>query len=111
VVGADRVCANGDTANKIGTYNLSIIAAFHNVPFYVAAPITSLDITLQSGDAIPIEERSSEELVSTSKAPIGMPCWNPAFDVTPAKNITGIVTEKGVIEPDAEGKFDVKAFV
>lgn len=105
------VCANGDTANKIGTYNLSIISAFHNVPFYVAAPITSLDVTLQSGDEIPIEERPAEELVDTSKAPKGCPCWNPAFDVTPAKNIAGIITEKGVIEPDAEGKFDVKAFV
>jgi methylthioribose-1-phosphate isomerase len=111
VVGADRVCANGDTANKIGTYNLSIIAAFHNVPFYVAAPITSLDVTLASGDEIPIEERSSEELISTSKALPSMPCWNPAFDVTPAMNISGIVTEKGVIEPDADGKIDVKAFV
>jgi len=111
VVGADRVCANGDTANKIGTYNLSIIAAFHKVPFYVAAPITSLDITLESGKSIPIEERSSEELISTSRAPAGMPCWNPAFDVTPDCNISGIITEKGVIEPDADGKFDVKAFV
>jgi len=111
VVGADRVCANGDTANKIGTYNLSIIAAFHKIPFYVAAPITSLDITLESGKSIPIEERSSEELISTSKAPAGMPCWNPAFDVTPDCNITGIITEKGVIEPDTDGKFDVKAFV
>eukprot|EP00537_Pseudo-nitzschia_pungens_P013264 CAMPEP_0172393054 /NCGR_PEP_ID=MMETSP1061-20121228/9022_1 /TAXON_ID=37318 /ORGANISM="Pseudo-nitzschia pungens, Strain cf. pungens" /LENGTH=390 /DNA_ID=CAMNT_0013124029 /DNA_START=10 /DNA_END=1182 /DNA_ORIENTATION=- len=111
VVGADRVCANGDTANKIGTYNLSIIAAFHKIPFYVAAPITSLDITLDSGKSIPIEERSSEELISTSKAPSGMPCWNPAFDVTPDCNISGIITEKGVIEPDSDGKFNVKAFV
>lgn len=111
VVGADRVCANGDTANKIGTYNLSIIAAFHNVPVYVAAPITSLDITLASGDQIPIEERKAEELIETSKAPHNVPCWNPAFDVTPAKNIRGIVTEKGVIEPDENGNIDVKAFV
>lgn len=111
VVGADRVCANGDTANKIGTYNLSIISAFHKVPFYVAAPITSLDVTLKSGDAIPIEERSAEELINTSKAPASVSCWNPAFDVTPAQNITGIVTEKGVILPDAEGNFDVKGFV
>lgn len=111
VVGADRVCANGDTANKIGTYNLSIISAFHKVPFYVAAPITSLDVTLESGDAIPIEERSAEELINTSKAPASVSCWNPAFDVTPAQNITGIVTEKGVILPDAEGNFDVKGFV
>lgn len=111
VVGADRVCANGDTANKIGTYNLSIIAAYHKVPFYVAAPITSLDITLESGKSIPIEERSSEELISTSKAPANMPCWNPAFDVTPACNISGIITEKGVNEPDENGKLDVKSFV
>lgn len=111
VVGADRVCANGDTANKIGTYNLSIIAKFHKIPFYVAAPITSLDITLESGKSIPIEERSSEELISTSRAPANMPCWNPAFDVTPDCNISGIITEKGVIEPDADGKFNVKAFV
>ena len=111
VVGADRVCANGDTANKIGTYNLSIVAAYHNVPVYVAAPITSLDINLASGDMIPIEERKAEELIESSKAPLNMPCWNPAFDVTPAKNIAGIITEKGVIVPDAEGKFDVKAFV
>mmetsp|Transcript_24328 Transcript_24328/g.57259 ORF Transcript_24328/g.57259 Transcript_24328/m.57259 type:complete len:377 (+) Transcript_24328:107-1237(+) len=111
VVGADRVCANGDTANKIGTYNLSIIAAFHKIPFYVAAPITSLDITLESGKKIPIEERSSEELLSTAKAPANMPCWNPAFDVTPGCNISGIITEKGVIRPDVDGKFNVKDFV
>lgn len=111
VVGADRVCANGDTANKIGTYNLSIIAAFHRIPFFVAAPITSLDITLESGKSIPIEERSSEELISTSRAPANMPCWNPAFDVTPGCNISGIITEKGVILPDKDGNIDVKAFV
>jgi methylthioribose-1-phosphate isomerase len=111
VVGADRVCANGDTANKIGTYNLSIVAAYHNIPFYVAAPITSLDISLESGKSIPIEERSSDELISTSNAPPNMPCWNPAFDVTPACNIRGIITERGVIEPNSDGKFDVKAFV
>jgi S-methyl-5-thioribose-1-phosphate isomerase len=111
VVGADRVCANGDTANKIGTYNLSIVAAYHKVPFYVAAPITSLDISLDSGADIPIEERPANELIETSKAPANMKCWNPAFDVTPACNIRGIITEKGVIEPDGEGKIDVKAFV
>lgn len=111
VVGADRVCANGDTANKIGTYNLSIIAAFHNVPFYVAAPVTSLDVTLKSGDEIPIEERSAAELIDTSKAPSTVSCWNPAFDVTPSQNITGIVTEKGIILPDSNGNFDVKSFV
>jgi methylthioribose-1-phosphate isomerase len=66
---------------------------------------------LTSGNAIPIEERSAEELINSSKAPTNVPCWNPAFDVTPAMNITGIVTEKGVIEPDADGNFDVKGFV
>lgn len=111
VVGADRVCANGDTANKIGTYNLSIVAAYHKVPFYIAAPTTSLDVSLESGRSIPIEERSSQELISTSKAPTNMTCWNPAFDVTPACNISGIITEKGVIVPNKNGKLDVKAFV
>jgi methylthioribose-1-phosphate isomerase len=113
VVGADRVCANGDTANKIGTYNLSIVAKYHKVPFYVAAPLTSLDVTLSTGTAIPIEERSSDELIETSNAPAGMNCWNPAFDVTPACNITGgIITEHGIIVPDPEtGRIDVKAFV
>jgi methylthioribose-1-phosphate isomerase len=90
---------------------LSVNAKYHGVPFYVAAPITSLDVTLESGKSIPIEERSSDELISTSKAPEGMPCWNPAFDVTPASNISGIITEKGVIEPNDDGVFDVKAFV
>jgi methylthioribose-1-phosphate isomerase len=105
------VCANGDTANKIGTYNLSIVAAYHNVPFFVAAPVTSLDIMLESGKSIPIEERSSEELISTSKAPASMTCWNPAFDVTPACNIRAIITEKGIIEPDENGTLDVKSFM
>ena len=105
------MCANGDTANKIGTYNLSIIAKYHNVKFYVAAPLTSCDTTLPSGNSIPIEERSGEELISTSNAPKDIKCWNPAFDVTPACNITGgIITEKGLIEPD-EGIIDVKSFV
>jgi 5-methylthioribose kinase len=111
VVGADRVCANGDTANKIGTYNLSLVAAAHGVPFYVAAPFTTLDTSLSSGDQIEIEERPAEEMISSSKAPKGMPCWNPAFDVTPAKFIAGIITEKGVIEPAIDGTIDVAAFV
>jgi 5-methylthioribose kinase len=111
VVGADRVCANGDTANKIGTYNLSIVAAAHHVPFYVAAPFTTLDTTLRTGDEIEIEERSSEEIILSGNAPAGMPCWNPAFDVTPARYIAGIITEKGVIRPGIDGTIDVKAFV
>ena len=111
VVGADRVCANGDTANKIGTYNLALVAAAHNVPFYVAAPFTTLDVNLKSGDQIEIEERSAEEIITSGNAPAGMPCWNPAFDVTPARYIAGIITEKGVIVPAADGTIDVKAFV
>lgn len=111
MVGADRVCANGDTANKIGTYNLSLVAAAHGVPFYVASPFTTLDTNLKTGDDIKIEERPAEELLKTSAAPPNMPCWNPAFDVTPAKYITGIVTEKGIIEPSVDGTFDVAGFV
>lgn len=111
VVGADRVCANGDTANKIGTYNLSLVAAAHGVPFYVASPFTTLDTSLSCGEDIEIEERPAAEMVNTSKAPAGMPCWNPAFDVTPAKCIAGIITEKGIIVPGEDGAFDVKGFV
>uniref|UniRef100_A0A7S2XN47 Methylthioribose-1-phosphate isomerase n=1 Tax=Attheya septentrionalis TaxID=420275 RepID=A0A7S2XN47_9STRA len=112
VVGADRVCANGDTANKIGTYNLAIVAAAHGVPFYVASPFTTLDTKLASGDAITIEERPPQELLASSNAPDNMNCWNPAFDVTPAKYIAGIITEKGIITkaPGAE-VFDVASFM
>ena len=111
VVGADRVCANGDTANKIGTFNLSIIAKSFGVEFFVASPFTTLDTSLASGDQIEIEERPADEMIDTGNAPKGMSCWNPAFDVTPASYITGIITEKGVLKPDAEGKFDIKGFV
>lgn len=111
MVGADRVCSNGDTANKIGTYNLSLVAAAHGVPFYVAAPFTTLDTSLASGDDIVIEERPAQEMISSAKAPEGMPCWNPAFDVTPGKFIAGIITEKGVIQPKVDGTFDVNEFV
>jgi eIF-2B alpha/beta/delta-like uncharacterized protein len=112
VVGADRVCANGDTANKIGTYMLAIVAKAHNVPFYVAAPFTTLDVTLESGDRITIEERSKAELIESSCAPKDIGVWNPAFDVTPADLISGIITEKGVIiDKREDGTFDVPAFV
>lgn len=111
VVGADRVCANGDTANKIGTYNLSLVAAAHGVPFYIAAPFTTLDVSLKTGDEIEIEERPAAEMIESGNAPANMPCWNPAFDVTPAKYIAGIITEKGVIEPNIDGTIDVAAFV
>ena len=106
VVGADRIAANGDAANKIGTYNLSIIAKEHNIPFYVAAPVSTFDLNISSGDDIPIEERDSKEvthIMGNKIAPDGVKVYNPAFDVTPAKNITAIVTEKGVINnPDTE---------
>ena len=112
VVGADRVCANGDTANKIGTYMLAVVAKAHDVPFYVAAPFTTLDEILQSGEDIMIEERGKAELFESSCAPNDIGVWNPAFDVTPAKYITGIITEKGVIsEKRSDGSFDIPAFV
>lgn len=100
VVGADRVVSNGDTANKIGTFQLAITAQYHRVPFYVAAPVTSIDFSLDSGDQIKIEERPSTEMFymgGKRVAAEGIGCWNPAFDVTPANLITGgIVTERGV---------------
>jgi len=111
VIGADRVCANGDTANKIGSYMLALCAYQHNVPFYVAAPFTTLDIKLEHGDCIEIEERPAEEMIDTSRAPKDMPCWNPAFDVTPAKFITGIITEKGVVRKGEDGSFDIEGFI
>lgn len=103
VVGADRVVANGDTANKIGTYQLAIIAKYHNVPFYVACPTTSYDPSRSSGSEIVIEERPHHEMTSVKGVPIAAPgidCWNPAFDITPADLITGgIITEFGVFKP------------
>ncbi len=100
VVGADRIAANGDTANKIGTYGLAIQARQHDVPFYVAAPSTTFDLSLASGDAIPIEQRSSDEVTrgfGASTAPEGVGVYNPAFDVTPAKLISAFITEHGII--------------
>jgi len=102
VVGADRIAANGDTANKIGTYQLAVAAKHHGVDFYVAAPFTSFDLTLSSGGQIVIEERPAQELThvqGVQVAPEGIAVWNPGFDVTPAALITGIITEKGVIYP------------
>lgn len=102
VVGADRVAANGDTANKIGTYQIAVIARHHNVPFYIAAPLTSIDLTIASGDHIIIEKRPDREMTHVGEHRIAAPgigCWNPAFDVTPAELITGIITEKGVFRP------------
>jgi len=103
IVGADRVAANGDTANKIGTYQLALLARSHNVPFYVAAPFLSIDFELATGESIPIEERPHHEMTHVAgfrTAAAGINCWNPAFDITPAHLITGgIVTEKGVFQP------------
>ncbi|MBU6391758.1 MAG: S-methyl-5-thioribose-1-phosphate isomerase [Planctomycetota bacterium] len=101
IVGADRIAANGDTANKIGTYSVSIMAKEHGIPFYVAAPVSTFDLSIKSGNDIPIEERSPEEVThgfGKRTAPEGVNVFNPAFDVTPAKNITAIITEKGVIK-------------
>ena len=100
LVGADRIAANGDTANKIGTYTLAVLAARHGVPFYVCAPLSSVDPATSSGDEIPIEERPADEVLLVRGQPIAPPgteVRNPAFDVTPADLITGIVTEEGVL--------------
>ncbi len=102
IVGADRIAANGDSANKIGTYSLSILAKAHNIPFYVAAPSSTFDLTIQSGEEIPIEERASTEITNAfgrQTAPDGCRTYNPAFDVAPATHITALITEKGVIQP------------
>lgn len=102
VVGADRVAANGDTANKIGTYQIAVTAKYHNVPFYIAAPFTSIDKNLPTGKEIVIEERPEKEMTHVANIRIAAPdisCWNPAFDVTPAELITGIITEQGVFPP------------
>ena len=103
VVGADRIAANGDTANKIGTYTVAIAAKYHNVPFYVAAPLSTIDTSIESGTQIPIEERSKEEVTHINGKTIcaeGVNVINPGFDVTPHELITGIITEKGVLYPD-----------
>jgi len=102
VVGADRIAANGDTANKIGTYGLALLAQAHAIPFYVAAPSTTFDLSLPAGDAIPIEQRDPAEVThgfGRQTAPDGVKVYNPAFDVTPARLIAGIITEKGLIRP------------
>jgi len=102
IVGADRIAANGDVANKIGTYGLSVLCRVHRVPFYVAAPVCTIDPALRTGKAIPIEERDGREVthfLGTRIAPDGIPAYNPAFDVTPANYVTAIVTEKGVLRP------------
>jgi methylthioribose-1-phosphate isomerase len=108
LVGADRIAANGDVANKIGTYNLAVVSDYHNVPFYVAAPLSTFDFSLASGKKIPIEERDGSEITDIwEKLKITTPdanTWNPAFDVTPAALITGIVTEQEILNPPFEKK-------
>jgi methylthioribose-1-phosphate isomerase len=102
IVGADRIAANGDTANKIGTYGVAVLAKHHGIPFYVAAPVSTFDLSLPSGDAIPIEQRDPREVThgfARQTAPDGVAVYNPAFDVTPHELITGIITERGVIAP------------
>src|SRR2546421_8258420 len=129
VVGADRVAANGDTANKIGTYSLAILARYHGVKFLVAAPRTTIDLATRSGAEIVIEERAGEEVTrikgpkladdgrvrteeeteTISIAAEGIDVWNPAFDVTPAELIDGVVTEVGVVQKGTDGKFDLRS--
>lgn len=125
IVGADRVVRNGDTANKIGTYQLAVLAKHHGIKFIVAAPTTSIDLETETGDGIKIEERKSEELtqitgavikpdgtvdentkvrVATADQRVGV--WNPAFDVTPAEFIDAVVTERGAVEKGPNGVFD-----
>lgn len=105
IVGADRIALNGDTANKIGTYSVAVLAKENNIPFYVAAPVSTIDFTIETGDKIPIEERKAEEVTHIKGiriAPEDVPVFNPAFDVTPNKYITAIITEKGVVYPPYE---------
>ncbi|HLW64750.1 MAG TPA: S-methyl-5-thioribose-1-phosphate isomerase [Gemmataceae bacterium] len=105
VVGADRIAANGDTANKIGTYGVALLAKAHGIPFYVAAPSSTFDLSLANGNAIPIEQRDPAEVTrgfGKLTAPDGIKVYNPAFDVTPAELITGLITERGIIRPVTE---------
>lgn len=101
IVGADRITKNGDVANKIGTYSVAVLAKEHNIPFYVAAPISTFDFTLENGEEIPIEERDKAEVThvfGVQTAPLDIDVFNPAFDVTPNKFISGIITEHGVLK-------------
>lgn len=108
IVGSDRISANGDAANKIGTYSVAILARYHNIPFYVAAPYSTIDMTLSDGSAIPIEQRDPIEIqhgFGRKTAPDSSKFYNPAFDVTPHELITGIITEKGLIKPPFKTAF------
>ena len=102
LVGADRIAANGDVANKVGTYTLAVLAAAHSIPFYVAAPSSTVDLATPDGQAIPIEERSADEVTHWAGrrvAPAGVRAWHPAFDVTPARLVAAIITDRGVLRP------------
>jgi len=115
ITGADRIAANADVANKIGTYSVAVLAKEHGIPFYVAAPTTTIDHDCPSGETIPIEERSDEEVsftwgwsdngefIRVRTGPPGVPCFNPAFDVTPASLVTGLITEAGIVPATREG--------
>jgi methylthioribose-1-phosphate isomerase len=106
VVGTDRVAANGDVANKIGTYMVAVLARRHNIPFYVACPLSTIDLSMADGSAIPIEERATEEVLGFRDylwAAQGVQVRNPAFDVTPAELVSALITEKGLVyQPNAE---------
>jgi methylthioribose-1-phosphate isomerase len=113
IVGADRIASNGDTANKIGTYGLAILAAHHGIPFYVAAPRSTFDFRVPNGAAIPIEERPNDEVASfggARVAPSDAAVYNPAFDVTPAHLITAFVTEYGIVSPPFAESIDSLQF-
>ena len=102
IVGTDRTTSNGDVANKIGTYSVAVLAKVHRIPFYVAAPTSSIDMSLSNGSQIPIEERDSREIThgfGKQTAPDGISVYNPAFDVTPHEYVTALITEKGIIYP------------
>jgi len=102
LVGADRITANGDIANKIGTYILAVLAKENGIPFYSAAPTSTLDLTLSSGEDITVEERPPQEVLYIQNkriAPVGAQVRNPAFDITPSRYVTGIITEKGIVYP------------
>lgn len=113
IVGADRITANGDVANKIGTYSLAILANAHSLPFYVAAPLSTVDMRLASGAEIPIEERAQCEITQLGGVPVapaGVEVWNPAFDVTPNHLITAIITDEGIIYPNYREAFEKMSF-
>jgi methylthioribose-1-phosphate isomerase len=102
IAGADRIAANGDTANKIGTFSVATLAKVFGIPFYVAAPVTTFDLSISSGHKIPIEQRTADEVThgfGKQTAPTGVSVYNPAFDVTPAELIAAIITDRGTIQP------------